>query len=251
MLIPHRLVASVLALLTLGAMFSAASAWAQCENPTVSYQVLVSALEREASSEPVALTIVPLDDEGATPVVAEVSLGERTSVEGPSGAVSLTFERTGSETRVLERDTCRDASVSLTLVPDSLSTLDGRVFLNIGDDPAASAGAEVILRGEGQRAGIVFTEEVGEDGRYRIEEMPAGVYRLRVDYEDSESTQRFDRSGIDLLSDGTVTVRLRSSADLPEVEEGCATSSMPGSPFGLLVMLGLLLTRIRTRLWHG
>lgn len=251
MLIPHRFIVSVLALLTLSMLFSAGDAWAQCESPTVSYNVLVSALEREASSEPVTLTITPTDDEGATPVITELTLGERTLVEGPSGAVSLTFERGGSETRVLERDTCRDASVSLTLVPDTLSVLDGRVLLNTGDDAAASAGAQVTLRGERERAGIVFTDEVGSDGRYRIEDVPAGVYRLSVSYEDSESTQSFDRSGVELLSDGTVTIRLRSSADLPEVEEGCATSSGAVSPFALLVMLGLMLTRVRARLRHG
>lgn len=188
--------------------------------------------EEPAAPEPVSGTL-------------NVGIGSDDVFELPAGDGDFEFELSGYETLVLSRNVCGDTTVRATLLsntPVSFSAYIGR-----WEGDAAAEGAHVTLSGRDERMGERFEAEVNAAGRVEIDDVPAGFYELEVMLQLDGSYEHIELGFVDLLDDAHVSIRLRSSEDLPNTKITCAAMSQGSNPtanWSVAALLLLVLTQL-------
>jgi uncharacterized protein (TIGR03382 family) len=194
-------------------------------------------------------------DEGPNP--QQLQAGEERSFELDTGTYDWRASAAGFERRSGTLSLCEPASIVTVLVPNREVTLEGTVFAGDAESAERSEGTTIILRGQDRRNGTVIRDEVGSDGTYEIEAIPAGFYEVSFDVmKTTEDGARVEDLGAtipfaDLLDDSKIDVRMISNFDQPGTETSLACSAAQGSsgnPLSMVVpLLLLLVVRMRRR----
>lgn len=180
----------------------------------------------------------PTDPEPVTGILS-VGVGSDEVFELPAGDADFEFELSGYETLVLSRNICGDTTVRATLLSNTPATFSAYIGRWEGD--VAAEGALVTLKGRDERMGERFEAEVDAAGQVEIDGVPAGFYELEVLLQLEESYEHIELGFVDLLHDAHLSIRLRSSDDLPNTKITCAAMSQRGNPTANWSVLALFL----------
>lgn len=170
------------------------------------------------------------DPEDPEPVSGTLSVGVGSDevFELPAGDGDFEFELSGYETLVLSRNVCGETTVRATLLSNTPATFSA--YVGRWEGEVVAEGALVVLKGRDERMGESFEAEVDSDGQVQIDDVPAGFYELDVRLQLDGSYEHIELGFIDLLNDAHLSIRLRSSKDLPNSRITCATMAQGGSP---------------------
>lgn len=161
----------------------------------------------------------------------------------PAGDAELIIEFGDYEPLVLDRQLCGATSIRAALMPTAPVTLS--LTARTWADIASPEGTVIRLDGLDDREGESHEGTLDADGALTISDIAPGFYRLDAWQPLGTSHERVQLDFVDLLGDSSVSMRLRSSIDLPGTSANCA--SMGGASGMAGMTAALLLLRVLTR----
>lgn len=163
----------------------------------------------------------------------------------PAGDAELVVELDGYEPVLIDRLLCGAVSIRAALLPTTpvTLTLTARTWADI----ASPEGTVVRLDGVDDREGEHYEGTLDADGTLTLSDITPGFYRLDAWQPLGNSHERVTLDFVDLLGDSSVSLRLRSSVDLPGTSTNCAAMGGASSLWGMAAAFFLLLLLTRRR----